>query len=162
MPPNAGMESCSECGVGAPGGDSGCEAIFHEILARDFSDVRFGRVHRLMVDAYALQHPGRYGASAKSLAAHLLGLGWSVERGGGDAVPVEAIRRWLDGAPKIERLEPPKFRGERTIVDARAAEDADAYARVVRDWARSVWAAYERWQPVARDWMDRAAASARR
>ena len=156
-------QRCSGCGAAIAGGDAGCEAAFREILARDFSDARFFRAHRLMVDAYALQHPDRYGASAKSLAAHLLGVGWSLERGGGDTVPGKAIRRWLDGNPGLERLEPPPARGTRTIAEARAATDPEAYARAVRDWARAVWAAYARSHAVAREWMDRAvAASARR
>ena len=155
-------ETCSGCGLAVPGADSGCQAIFDDLLARDFSDARFFRAHRLMVDAYALQHPDRYGASAKSLAAHLLFLGWSVERGGGDAAPFEPIRRFLDGAPKMARLEPPELRGDRTIAEARAATDPESYARAVRDWARSVWAAYASCHAVARQWMDRAAAGPRR
>ena len=157
------LRRCSGCGFAIAGGGAGCEAVFREILARDFSDARFFRAHRLMVDAYALQHPDRYGASAKSLAAHLLGVGWTLERGGGAAVPVEAIRRWLDGKRQIARLEPPAARGDRTIAEARAEADPEAYARAVRDWARDVWAAYARWHAVAREWMDRAAeASSRR
>ena len=64
-------ERCSGCGLVVPGGTAGCQAIMDEVLARDFSDVLYFRVHRMMVDTYSLQHPERYCASAKSLAAHL-------------------------------------------------------------------------------------------
>ena len=41
--------------------------------------MRFARYHRIVVEVYALQHPERYGRSAKSFAAHLTGLGAWIE-----------------------------------------------------------------------------------
>ena len=58
-----------------------------KLLARDFSDVTYFRVHRLLVDTYCVQHPERYCVSFKSLAAHLVGLCWSLEHSGSRAVP---------------------------------------------------------------------------
>jgi hypothetical protein len=54
----------------------------HGLLARDFTDAAYFRVHRMIVDTYCLQHPDRYCVSAKSLAAHLTGLCWLIEHGG--------------------------------------------------------------------------------
>ena len=34
-----------------------CKEHFDEILAKEFSDYRYGKVHRLTVDTYSLQHP---------------------------------------------------------------------------------------------------------
>ena len=56
------------------GGETGCQKIFEDLLARDFGNVLYFRSHRMLVDTYALQHPERYCVSAKSLAAHLTGL----------------------------------------------------------------------------------------
>jgi len=36
----------------------GCWAAYGELLAREYSDSAYRRLHRLSVDAYALQHPG--------------------------------------------------------------------------------------------------------
>lgn len=71
-------ERCSGCGLVVRGGTAGCQAIMDDLLARDFSNVAYFRVHRMMVDTYCLQHPERYCVSAKSLAAHLTGLCWLI------------------------------------------------------------------------------------
>jgi hypothetical protein len=73
---------CSGCGLMVPGGEPGCQALFAELLARSFSDLAYGRFHRILVDTYSLQHPERYCASARSPAAHLGGLCCGLEHGG--------------------------------------------------------------------------------
>jgi hypothetical protein len=50
-----------------------CQEIFETILTKEYSDFRYGKVHRLTVDAYCLQHPEVYMISPKSFAAHLTG-----------------------------------------------------------------------------------------
>ena len=50
-----------------------------ELLARDFNNVAYFRVHRMMVDTYCL-HPDRHCLSAKSFTAHLTGLCWLIEQ----------------------------------------------------------------------------------
>jgi hypothetical protein len=150
-------EPCSGCGLVVGAGTTGCQAILDELLARDFSDVAYFLVHRLMVDTYALQHPDRYCVSAKSLAAHLTGLCWILEHGGSPAVGSESLRRWLDGAPRIERPEPPSFRGGLTIADVREARDPENHAaRAVQDWARSTWDAYASLHALAGHWVEQA------
>lgn len=69
---------CAECGLLIDGGTDGCHLVFEAFLARDFSNPLFFGMHRMLVDTYCLQHPGRYCASAKSLAAHLAGLHWLI------------------------------------------------------------------------------------
>jgi hypothetical protein len=60
----------------------GCWALYGEVLAREYSDFRFGRVHHLTVDAYAAQHPGQpERRTIKSVAVHLIGLHLALERG---------------------------------------------------------------------------------
>ena len=51
---------CAACGASVEQGKGGCLKLFEEILAREFSDYRYGRIHRLTVDAYSLQHPDEY------------------------------------------------------------------------------------------------------
>lgn len=160
-PPESPNTACSGCGLVTPGGTEGCRAILDEPLARDFSNVLYFRVHRLLMDTYSLQHPDRYCASAKSFAAHLTGLCWLVERGGNSAVGSEPLRRWLDGTPRLEKPAIPSFRGRRTIADARAARGPVEHAEAVRAWARSTWESYGELHPLARRWIDEALATRR-
>jgi uncharacterized protein DUF5946 len=124
------------------------------LLARDFSDVAYFRVHRLMVDTYALQHPERYCASAKSLAAHLTGLCWLIERGGSRAVGGEPLRGWLNGKVPLEKPAIPAHRGTLTIADVMDAPDAAAYADAVDRWSRATWEAYAPLHAQARAWIE--------
>jgi len=101
------IEACSGCGLLVEGGASGCQRIFEELTARDFSNVLYGRVHRLLVDTYCLQHPDAFCASAKSMAAHLTGLAWTLEREGSPARGSETLRRWIEAHPGLPRPTPP-------------------------------------------------------
>ncbi len=132
-----------------------------ELLARDFSDVAYFRVHRMMVDTYCVQHPDRYCVCAKSLAAHLTGLCWRVERGGSRAVGSALPRRWLNGAPRLDKPEIPLFRGRLTVADVHQARDPEAHARAVEGWARSTWEAYSALHPLARHCIQQALAGQR-
>src|SRR5262249_25137800 len=149
-------ESCAGCGLRVSGGTAGCQALMDELLARDFSNVIYFRVHRQMVDTYALQHPERYCASAKSLAAHLTGLCWLLERGGSRAVGSEPLRRWLDGKVALDKPELPAERGSLTIADVRGIDDPVAYAAAVDRWARATWEAYAPLHGLAHDWIETA------
>ena len=55
---NSENDVCEACGAAVPGGRTGCETLFHEVIAREFGDYRYGRIHRLTVDAYSLQAMG--------------------------------------------------------------------------------------------------------
>ena len=151
------IERCAGCGLEVHGGAAGCQTLFDELLARDFGDVRFGRLHRMMVDIYSLQHPDRYCASAKSFAAHLTGLCWLIEHPETSrATGNDALRAWLDGVPELSRPTPPESRGALTIAHVHAQVDAAAYARAVEEWASSTWAAYAPLHERARQWIERA------
>ncbi len=74
--------SCFSCGALAPDIDGpvhrymdsspGCWALFGEVLAREYSDYNYASHHRLTVDAYAVQHPGKPSPpSIGSVAVHL-------------------------------------------------------------------------------------------
>ena len=149
---------CSECGAQVEGGNAGCEALFNELGARDFSDPRYGATHELLVDAYCLQHPKRYCHSAKSYAAHLTRMCCGIERGGKREI-YAAIPRWLSAPAKIERPETLAQRGTRTIAtiaDLRGAQTPEEHAKLVREWAANVWQAYAPQHEIARRWLDAA------
>ena len=72
---------CEECG--AP--DQACEARFHELLAREFEDPGYGKVHQLTVSAYMLQHSSK-----------LTREGWLYER--------DLLRQFLAGSKSPEQI----------------------------------------------------------
>lgn len=151
--------ACDECAWAEAGGREGCRARFEALIARDFSDPLYFGTHRLLVDAYCLQHPEQYCASGKSLAAHLAGLGWILEEGAAAAVGPEALRRWLSGDRRIDKPSLPETRGELTIGDLPEAAAPAQWAAEVRRWAESVWAAYGALHDLARDWIAEAGAA---
>ena len=73
---------CPSCGAPAVEEFADCQEMFDHLLARSFSDLTYGRLHRLFVDLYSLQHPDKYCDSAKSFAAHLTGLCCVMEHSG--------------------------------------------------------------------------------
>jgi len=146
------LTACPACGASL-GGRAGCQAAFDALGARAWEDPRHGAVHRLVVDAYCLQHPDDYCRSAKSYAAHLAGLCCGVEHGG-DPRRHRAIARWLDGHRELARPTPPAARGVTTVAEATAQSDAHAYAAAVRRWAGSVWEAYSAQHALGRHWLD--------
>ena len=109
-----------------------------------------------MVDAYCLQHPDEYCVSSKSLAAHLMGVCWSLEFGGTRATPNESIRKWVEQHPSLEKPQVPTQRGALTIVAVASSGDVEAYALAVDAWARSVWDAYGSLHSAARGWVNAA------
>ncbi len=127
------------------------------LWAREFSEVRFSRAHRLGVDAYSVQHPERYCKSAKSMVAHLGGLCCAFERRG-DPEALRRLQRWLIRGPSLVRPEPPRARGAITIAELTGIDDPALYAPAVERWARSAWEAYAALQPIARAWVEQAMA----
>ncbi|MEO0421799.1 MAG: DUF5946 family protein [Pseudomonadota bacterium] len=150
-----GTSGCPACGAAEPDDLAACDAIFQKVIARDFSEPQRMPLHRLTVDAYALQHPDRYMRSAKSAAAHLVGACWAIE-GNDDPRAAQAISHYLNGNPPLQRPQPdppPRQRGALTIVDVRDAPDAHEHKRVVLAWARDAWAAWHAHHAQARAWL---------
>jgi hypothetical protein len=147
----ARADPCPSCG--APlGGRAGCQSAFDALGADAWSSPTRGSVHNLVVDAYAMQHPEEYGRSAKSYAAHLLGLCCGVEHPG-DPQLYWSIARWLDGPRQPDKPPLLTARGERTIADVVQVSVETAFAAAVREWAASVWRAAGPQQDLARRWL---------
>lgn len=158
---NRANDVCDACGATVPGGRSGCEELFHEVIAREFGDYRYFRVHRLTVDAYSLQHPGQYMRSGKSVAAHLTGLCAALEHEDGRTMN-RAVQQWLSGNPAIDKpAHLPAQRGDLTIDHVHAAATPEEHAARVREWARSVWEAWSDHHTLARQLIAAAGASHR-
>jgi hypothetical protein len=147
---NTSSEACEDCGAVAAGGKAGCLKIFEEILAREFSDYRYGKIHRLTVDAYSLQHPDKYMRSVKSYAAHVTGICIALEHEDAQARN-QAVQKWLSTNPKLEKpARLPDRRGDLTISYIHSAADADEHIKRVREWAQDVWGAWADHHDLAR------------
>ena len=143
---------CPGCGVRLPnaGGPThryieaspGCWAAYGEVLAREYASPSHFAVHRLTVDAYAVQHPGRPSPqSAQSVAVHLLSLYAVLERGMVPEAATRLIGRAVEAGP-YPWLAPPASRGAVTVADVVPAVSAEAHARAVRAWAEGAWGAW--------------------
>ncbi|MFQ5595634.1 MAG: DUF5946 family protein [Anaerolineae bacterium] len=152
---SAGAGSCPDCGAPASGGRAGCQALFDELAAQAFTDLRYAPVYMLAFDTYCMQHPNTYCRSAKSYAAHLTRLCCGLEHTGSPEI-YAAIQRWLSGTVDIEKPATLSHRGSMTVADMRAARNVEDHKRLVRDWARSVWEAYAPQHEIARNWIEAA------
>lgn len=145
---------CSECGA-AIGGEAECQTAFGRLRVEGPGRLIAYPVSRLVVDCYCLQHPAKYCKSAKSLAAHLVGLLVGLEFGG--KAPVhEAVRRWLDSPSSLTKPEIPGFRGAVTILDIQGSTDEQAFVDHAHLWARTAWDSYGLLQSIARSWLNSA------
>ena len=147
---------CHDCGAVVAEGRVGCQRLFEEALVLDYSDYRYAKAHRLLVDAYSLQHPDTYMRSGKSFAAHLTGMRAALEHEDQQAIN-QAAQQWLNGAQRIDKpARLPEQRGDLTITHIRGALDAEDHNRRVREWARSVWEAWAEYHELARQWISEA------
>ncbi len=133
---------------------SGCWACFGEVLAREYGDLEYHRVHRLTVDAYALQHPGQPSPQTiQSVALHSIALCAIFERGVelGDAGKI--LQQATQHKERFDWLTPPSSMGALTVADVHQAGDAQEHARLVRKWAEATWSAWSQHHPRIRNWL---------
>ena len=113
------------------------------------------RVHRLTVDAYAVQHPGVDTPQARnSVGIHLSRLlllferGWSIERANASMTAITAKKHaypWLT---------PPADPGVLTVLHPLAATSPEEHGDRVEQWARSVWTAWSQHHALVRKWCE--------
>ena len=134
------------------GASSACWATFGEVLAREFGDVAYGRLHRNTVDVYAVQHPGTDARRERqSVALHLIGLCHWLEHEV-DAYRLNAITQRLASADgDWPWLDPPSAYAM-TVADLLAARDGPEHLRLVRRWAETTWEAWSAHHELVRAW----------
>lgn len=146
-------ETCPGCGIALPaagvgihpylGASASCWAAYGEILAREFSDPEYMKAHRMTVDAYAAQHPGRpERRTIQSIHVHLAGLYLTLEKQLSGSFVRKVIGQVAE-AGDLPWLQPPASLGSITILDVFEATNPDEHETLVRQWARSVWKAWE-------------------
>jgi len=149
-------ETCPDCRVQlAPvvstkhpyfGCSASCWAVYTEILAREYSSLALMKsVHRLTVDAYAAQHPGKTERrTIQSVWVHLAGLYLILERGLANDFATRVIGALTKEAEPLIWLTPPERLGSVTVIDVVEASGAMEHEEAVRRWAHDVW---EAWKP---------------
>ena len=132
----------------------GCWEAYGRLLAWEYENPAYAGLHRLSVDAYAVQHPGVDMRQARnSVGIHLsrlcliLDLGWSMERADDAMLAITAKKRhypWLS---------PPGHRGAVTVRAALAAQTPSDHLRAVQSWAKSAWQAWAEHHAAVRSWV---------
>jgi hypothetical protein len=121
------------------GASPGCWQLYLEVSARVMSHVT---IRGLLTDTYMVQHPGIPSRqSIQSVARHLLGLYWALERGQSFEQAVKAMRR--APAEHFIWLEPPRA-WALTIVDLAGTSDQSILVDLIKQWAHATW---DDWQP---------------
>jgi hypothetical protein len=150
---NDNLLPCFSCGAWVPDiegpahkymlSSPGCWALYGRILARDYGEFNYPPIHRLAVDAYAVQHPGKPMRQAiQSVIVHLIGLYLSIEKELDPNFVTKAIGRATQVSEKFYWLDPPKDLGSITIADVVQSVTLEEYDRIGRLWARSAWEAW--------------------
>ena len=153
---NDSLEPCIGCGAILPvmadgpvhrymDSSAACWAIFNA-LNDPTRPLEFAPFNVLIVDAYAVQHPGVPSSpqAINSVAIHLMTLHGILEK---NFKPDQAI--WLRQRPgrpgRIERhsrfhwLTPPSFAGCLTVADVAAGETPSERSSIVEAWVQDVW-----------------------
>jgi hypothetical protein len=163
----SGGASCPGCGVVLPeydgpthpyiGASAACWALYGELLAFEYAELGYPECHRLTVDAYAVQHPGRREPrSIQSVAAHLAGLYLVLERGMDGPKATAFKNRVAAGNPGFRWLDPPQTNRALTIRDVFEIRRELRHCDAVQAWARSVWETWEPHHDTVRHWVEEA------
>ncbi len=125
-----------------------CWGLYAELVGFELGEPALvGRLHQLTVDAYGAQHGGPDPASLR-VAYSLVGLCLAIERGWSGA-QVRGLHQRMGRRKAWWPLLPqPSSRGLLTVADVVAAgarrASVEGHARLVPEWATSVW---ETWRP---------------
>ncbi|MEP3276821.1 MAG: DUF5946 family protein [Stappiaceae bacterium] len=147
---HVGKTACPGCGVQLEKvegpvheymeGSPACFALFTQLLACEYSDRALLPTHRLTVDTYAVQHPGRDKTrqQIQSVGLHLARLGLQLAR----PLPPKETNDVMLGLGRhkhtLEFIEPPK-RFSATVANPAEFVGTPRHADKVREWAVSTW-----------------------
>jgi len=158
------LQKCFSCGGYYPDIDGpthpymdstpGCWAVYGEVLAREYSDPTFFDIHRLTVDAYAVQHPGyKDRQSIQSVGVHLIRLCLFLEHGLSPENANDAMLAAGKNKKSFTYLEPPSNLGTITASDIANAKSAEEHKKLVMEWAKCVWNAWSVHHDTIRSWL---------
>jgi hypothetical protein len=161
----SGEAPCPGCGVVLPeydgpthpyiGASAACWALYGELLAHQYAELGYPECHRLTLDAYAVQHPGKREArSIKSVATHLCGLYLVLERGLDGPAATALKNRVVAAEPRFMWLNPPGQAEALTVKDVLETRSDIRHCDAIETWARSVWATWELHHETVAKWVE--------
>jgi len=132
----------------------GCWACFGKVLAREYSDDQYWKMHRLTVDAYAVQHPGQLSPQAiQSVAVHLISICAVLEKEMDIQLTTDLLNEAASEKGKYQWLDLPTSMGELTVFDVYQAKNAEEHAQLVLDWAQTAWNAWSDHHDTIKLWL---------
>jgi Family of unknown function (DUF5946) len=169
------IETCPGCGVTLPTveheihkymrSSASCFARFGELLADDYADPARMQIHQIVVDAFAVQHPGndiagssdysRDPRSIQSVGIHLMTLCLFIERGVDPALGPQIHRQMVE-RPVFEYLERPASMGRLTVADVNLGSDFATAKSQIYAWGESAWIAWVAHHNTVRGWLETA------
>lgn len=137
-------------------GSPACWRAFGDLLAAEYSSPELVPVHRLSVDAYAVQHPGGASRQAiQSVGLHLARLMVQLDSPRPPKETNEVMRLFAGRKETLERLTPPeKF--SVTIADVAPFIGGPLHAQKTREWARAAWDDWRNTHDYVRRWANAA------
>ena len=148
------LETCLSCGLQTKKTDEpvhkyllstpGCWAKFGQLLALEYQDLQYGRVHEISVDAYALQHPGEKSSQTiNSAHIHLAGL-YAYFKLGRNFDELDLIKREVaKHKQNFLWLEPPKNMERINVGTVLQASNATEHGVQVEKWAHYIFGKWE-------------------
>lgn len=122
----------------------GCWVTYCQILTKEYenySDLQ--DTHRLTVDTYAVQHPGKPSRkSIQSVWGHLVSLYYMLEQKTDGKTARQKLNDVVENKRRLEWLEPPSFQGTMTVANVVVAKNITEHNKLVKLWAKSVWDAW--------------------
>jgi len=129
-----------------------CWAAFNTVMAREYSDPGLMAVHRLSVDAWAVQHPGDGSRRAiQSVGLHLARLWVQIEQGLEGEAANAAMLGFAARKAGLPEL-PPRAAYAVTVAEVVEAADPDLHRAAVRRWATATWADWADQHDFIRRW----------
>jgi len=130
-----------------------CWQAYGELLAFEYSNPELMDVHRLSVDAYAVQHPGFTSRQAiQSVGLHLVRLCLFIERGLSATDANDAMLKAASHKGEMTWLKPPASLGEVNLTTVLSATNIEQHRTNVHAWAKSAWNAWSCHHDVVRSW----------
>lgn len=129
-----------------------CWAAFNTVMAREYSDPDLMTVHRLSVDAWAVQHPGDGSRRAiQSVGLHLARLMVQIDQGLEGRAANTAMLGFAARKVTLPEL-PARERYAVTVAEVAGAVKPQDHRAAVRRWAEATWADWSDQHDFIRRW----------
>ena len=156
------VQVCPGCGSRLPASEGpvhaymtsspACWAAFNAVMAREYSDPSLMPIHRLSVDAWAVQHPGDGSRRAiQSVGLHLARLMVQLDTGASGEAANTAMLNFAERKADLPEL-PARAAYSVTVADVVEAVEPVTHEEAVRRWASSVWEAWADQHEFIRRW----------